>query len=106
MAVWGYRPGIANVDDYRKHPENWLPVSWQPSADRYFSSEIRIEVANKMGVLAAVAAAVAGNDTNIERVSLEERDAETSSLTFELKFTDRKHLARIIRVIRAGECPR
>ncbi|MBK6597168.1 MAG: bifunctional (p)ppGpp synthetase/guanosine-3',5'-bis(diphosphate) 3'-pyrophosphohydrolase [Proteobacteria bacterium] len=95
-----HREDCANVDDYRKHPENWLPVSWQPSADRYFSSEIRIEVANKMGVLAAVAAAVAGNDTNIERVSLEERDAETSSLTFELKVTDRKHLARIIRVIR------
>ncbi|HPF25184.1 MAG TPA: bifunctional (p)ppGpp synthetase/guanosine-3',5'-bis(diphosphate) 3'-pyrophosphohydrolase [Steroidobacteraceae bacterium] len=95
-----HREDCANVADYRKHPENWLPVSWQPAADRYFSSAIRIEVANKMGVLAAVAAAVSSNDTNIERVSLEERDSETSSLTFELKVSDRKHLARIMRVIR------
>ncbi|MCB1624607.1 MAG: RelA/SpoT family protein [Pseudomonadales bacterium] len=95
-----HREECANVDDYRKHPENWLPVSWHAAADRHFSSEIRIEVANKMGVLAAVAAAVSGTDTNIERVSFEERDAETSLLIFELKVADRQHLARVIRVIR------
>ena len=89
-----------NVEDYRKHPEKWLPVTWQTAPDRQFSSEIRVDVANRMGVLAAVAAAVAGTETNIDHVELNERDAETSVLTFELKVRDRRHLARILRVIR------
>jgi GTP diphosphokinase / guanosine-3',5'-bis(diphosphate) 3'-diphosphatase len=95
-----HREDCANVDDYRKHPENWLPVSWQAAADRLFSCEIRVDVANKMGVLAAVAAAISGNDTNIERVAVEERDSDTSALVFEIRVRDRKHLARIVRVIR------
>jgi len=95
-----HRERCVNVEDYRKHPEKWLPVSWQTSPDRLFSSEIRVEVANRMGVLAAVAAAIASTETNIDHVSLEERDADTSVLVFELKVRDRKHLARIVRTIR------
>ena len=53
-----HRENCVNVEDYRKHPENWLPVAWQATTDKVFSSEIRVDVANKMGVLAAVAAAI------------------------------------------------
>ena len=96
-----HRENCANVDDYRKHPENWLTVTWDKAADRLFNSEIRIEVANKMGVLAAVAAAIAQTETNIDHVSLEERDADMSILEFNLKVRDRAHLARIVRMLRA-----
>src|SRR5262249_22725815 len=53
-----HRENCVNVEDYRKHPEKWLPVTWQTSPDRLFSSEVRVEVANRTGVLAAVAAAI------------------------------------------------
>jgi (p)ppGpp synthase/HD superfamily hydrolase len=56
-----------------------------------------IEVANRPGVLAAVAAAIGSTETNIERVSVEERDSDSSELVFELKVNDRKHLARRMR---------
>jgi guanosine-3',5'-bis(diphosphate) 3'-pyrophosphohydrolase len=95
-----HRENCVNVEDYRKHPEKWLPVTWQTVPERLFSSEIRIEVANRTGVLAAVAAAVASTETNIDHVSVEERDSDTSVLVFELKVHDRKHLARIVRMIR------
>jgi GTP pyrophosphokinase len=95
-----HRENCVNVEDYRKHPEKWLPVTWQTSPDRLFSSEVRVEVANRTGVLAAVAAAISSTDTNIDRVSVEERDSDTSELVFELKVHDRKHLARIVRMIR------
>ncbi|MGQ0833621.1 MAG: RelA/SpoT family protein [Gammaproteobacteria bacterium] len=95
-----HRENCVNVEDYRKHPEKWLPVAWQTGPDRFFSSEIRVEVANRMGVLAAVAAAISSTETNIDHVSVEERDSDTSALVFELKVRDRKHLARIVRVIR------
>ncbi len=95
-----HRDNCVNVEDYRKHPEKWLPVSWQTAPDRMFSSEIRIYVVNRTGVLAAVAAAIASTDSSIDHVSIDEHDSETSVLTFEIKVRDRKHLARIVRVIR------
>jgi (p)ppGpp synthase/HD superfamily hydrolase len=95
-----HRENCVNVEDYRKHPENWLPVSWQTTSDKLFSSEIRVDVANKMGVLAAVAAAISSGDTNIERVAVEEKDADSSSLVFELRVRNREHLARVVKTIR------
>ncbi len=95
-----HRETCANVADYRKHPENWIPVIWEADLQRMFGSELRVEVQNRMGVLAAVAAAIAGTETNIDHVELEERDAETSVLMFEVNVRDRRHLARIVRVIR------
>jgi GTP diphosphokinase / guanosine-3',5'-bis(diphosphate) 3'-diphosphatase len=95
-----HRENCVNVEDYRKHPEKWLPVSWQITPEREFSSEIRVYVANRTGVLAAVAAAIASTETNIDHVSIDEQDSDASILTFELRVQDRKHLARIVRVIR------
>jgi GTP pyrophosphokinase len=95
-----HRENCVNVEDYRKHPEKWLPVAWQAGPDRPFSSQIRVDVKNRMGVLAAVAAAISGTETNIDHVTVEERDGDTSTLVFELKVRDRRQLARIMRTIR------
>jgi GTP pyrophosphokinase len=95
-----HRETCSNVEDYRKHPEKWLPVSWQHKPGRLFLSEIRIETVNKMGVLAAVSAAIAGTHTNVIHVTIETRDAETSAQVFVLEVADRKHLARVMRVVR------
>jgi (p)ppGpp synthase/HD superfamily hydrolase len=83
-----------------KHPEKWISVTWAEKTERMFGSELRVEVANRMGVLAAVASAIAGTETNIDHVELEERDPQTSVLVFEVRVRDRKHLAKVIRVIR------
>ncbi len=95
-----HRQNCGNLADYRKQPEKWLPVAWESHPGRLFSSEIQLEIDNRVGVLAAVAASIAGTGTNIDHVTLEERDAATSALTFELKVRDRKHLAHVIRTIR------
>jgi len=95
-----HRDNCVNVEDYRKHPEKWLPVSWQTAPDRLFAAEIRVFVANRTGVLAAVAAAIASTETNIDHVSIDEQDSDTAVLAFELRVRDRRHLARLMRVIR------
>jgi GTP diphosphokinase / guanosine-3',5'-bis(diphosphate) 3'-diphosphatase len=95
-----HRDTCANVEDYHKHPDKWLPVSWQHKAGRLFLSEIRIETVTRMGVLAAVSAAIAGTQTNVSTVSIEQRDAEISVIVFVLEVVDRKHLARVMRVVR------
>src|SRR6204780_2117429 len=95
-----HRETCVNVEDYSKHPEKWLPVTWQATPDRLFTSQIHVDVPNRMGILAAVAAAIAATETNIERVSVEERESETSVLDFELRVRDRAQLAIVIRSVR------
>jgi len=51
-------------------------------------------------VLAAVAAAIASAETNIDHVSIDEQVSDTAVLTFELRVRDRRHLARLVRIIR------
>jgi len=95
-----HREACGNLSSFRKQPEKWISVTWQPATDRLFHVEIKIEVTNRMGVLARVAAAIAGTQTNIDRVSVVERDSDTSTLIFELLVHDRRHLARVIRAVR------
>jgi RelA/SpoT family (p)ppGpp synthetase len=96
-----HREACGNLSSFRKQPEKWVSVTWQPATDRFFHVEIKAEVTNRMGVLARVASAIAATQTNIDRVSVVERDSDTSTITFELLVHDRRHLARVIRAIRS-----
>jgi GTP diphosphokinase / guanosine-3',5'-bis(diphosphate) 3'-diphosphatase len=95
-----HRETCANVDDYRKQPDKWLPVTWQHKPGRLFLAEVRIEIVNRMGMLAALSAAIAGTQTNVSHVSIEQRDAETQVIVFIVEVADRAQLARIMRVVR------
>ncbi|MFM1886394.1 MAG: hypothetical protein RL026_1551 [Pseudomonadota bacterium] len=94
-----HRDACANVEGYQKHPEKWQPVSWQPGLTRFFSSEVRIETANRVGILAAISAAIAGMQTNISQALVEQRDGDVAVITLGLEVRDRVHLARIVRAI-------
>jgi GTP diphosphokinase / guanosine-3',5'-bis(diphosphate) 3'-diphosphatase len=95
-----HRDTCGNVEDYHKHPENWQPVAWQEDLNRYFSAEVRIEAANKIGMLASISAAIAGTDTNIGHATVEQRDGDVSLIKLEVEVKDRMHLARVVRTIR------
>jgi (p)ppGpp synthase/HD superfamily hydrolase len=95
-----HRDTCGNVEDYHKHPEKWQPVTWQANLNRYFSAEVRIEAANKIGMLASISAAIAGTGTNIGDARVEVRDGDVSLFRLEVEVKDRKHLARVVRTIR------
>ncbi len=95
-----HREACGNLASFRKQPEQWIPVAWQAATDRLFHVEIRVDVTNRMGVLASVASAIASTKTNIDRVSVVERDTDTSTLIFEMMVHDRKQLASVIRAVR------
>ena len=96
-----HREGCGNLAEFRKQPDKWIPVQWEERLDRTFLVEIRTEVKNKLGVLAAIAANISSTQTNIEHVSVVERDGEISSITFLLQVVDSAHLDRVMRSIRA-----
>ncbi len=94
-----HREECGNLGEFRKQPDKWIPVEWERDLDRTFSVEIRAEVRNRLGVLAAVAANISATETNIEHVQVVERDGDTSSLTFLLQISDTQHLDRVMRSI-------
>ena len=63
--------------------------------------DIRIEVENRKGILATVAAAISGLDVNIDGVGIVDRDGINSELAFTIEVTGRTHLAQVFRRIRA-----
>ncbi len=95
-----HRESCGNLRSYRKQPDKWLSVSWQAGVDRLYAVEVRVEVANRVGVLAALASDIAGTQTNIDHVSMLESDTDASTIIFELQVRDRKHLAKVIKSVR------
>ena len=59
-----------------------------------------MNVNNKRGVLATVAATIADADANINSVEMKERDDRQTSLRFIIEVKNRVHLAKVIRKIR------
>ena len=90
-----------NVREFRNNPERWIDVQWEPDIKNTFSVDIRVDTANQRGVLATVASVIAEQGSNIENVSIDERDGLYSSMIFTISVRDRVHLAQIIRRVRA-----
>ena len=89
-----------NLTDFRRRPEKWIDVEWQPGIKGEFPAEIRVDVSNQKGVLATIAAEISETGSNIENVSIEERDGLDTSMNFTVAVHDRAHLARVMRCIR------
>ena len=92
-----------NVVRYRKHPEQWIDVQWEKDIKGIYPVYVRVEVKNRRGVLASVAAAIAEQEANIDSVSFDDRDGQYTSMDFTVEVRDRVHLAHIMRRVRALE---
>jgi guanosine-3',5'-bis(diphosphate) 3'-pyrophosphohydrolase len=95
-----HRDHCNNVAGYRKNPEKWIEVEWEPHVNADFSAELRLDVANRRGVLATIAAAISATDSNIETINTSERDGNTTTVHLLLNVHDRAHLARVMRQLR------
>jgi guanosine-3',5'-bis(diphosphate) 3'-pyrophosphohydrolase len=95
-----HRLECPNVAEYRKSPDRWVAIGWDREVAGDFSVAIRIEVENRPGVLAQVAAAIAQAESNIDRVEYLERDSNIAVLRFGIDVTDSRHLDEVIRGVR------
>lgn len=95
-----HRDNCKNVTSYKKSPEKWIEVEWEQNIDSDFSAELRLDVINKRGVLATIAAAISATDTNIETINTSERDGNATIVYLLLNVRDRAHLARVMRRLR------
>ena len=95
-----HRAECGNVTELRKSPERWVPIGWGREVSGEYSVLLRVDVENKPGVLAQVAAAIAEATANIDNVEYLERDLRSAAIRFSIDVHDRKHLADVIRRVR------
>ncbi len=79
--------------------EQWLDVVWDRQITRPFDVSIKLIVANRRGVLAKVASAIAEAESNIENVNFS-NEGEYTAIYFTLQVSNRVHLANIMRNLR------
>jgi GTP diphosphokinase / guanosine-3',5'-bis(diphosphate) 3'-diphosphatase len=95
-----HRLECPNMVEFRKSPERWVPVGWDLAVEGDYRAGLRVEVDNKPGVLAKVAAAIAETQSNIDNVEYQDRDAQMAVMHFNIEVRNRKHLADVIRRVR------
>jgi guanosine-3',5'-bis(diphosphate) 3'-pyrophosphohydrolase len=95
-----HRMECSNLPELQKSPERWVPVDWDREVEGDFRAGLRVEVLNKPGVLAQVAAAIAEAESNIDNVEYQERDLRMAVMHFGIEVKHRKHLADVMRRVR------
>lgn len=95
-----HRMECPNLPELQKNPERWVPVDWDREVEGDFRAGLRVEVLNKPGVLAQVAAAIAEAESNIDNVEYQERDLRMAVMHFGIEVKHRKHLADVMRRVR------
>ena len=84
----------------RGDPDKWIDVEWDPDTDRMFDVTIRVVVLDQRGVLAKVAAAIAGAGCNIANVSVDTDRSLYATNLFTVQVSNRMHLAKMMRALR------
>jgi len=96
-----HHQGCRNVAESKKNNRNWLEVAWASKTEGQFVVEIRVEVLNQRGALAAIASAISAVDSNIENITMDDHDGHTSTDFIRLAVADRLHLSKVMRKLRA-----
>jgi len=78
-----------------------VDVEWSPDVQGVFETGIRLLVADRRGLLADLAMAIADADANIDTVSMERPDGgDVLAMFFGVQVRDRRHLAQVLRSLR------
>jgi guanosine-3',5'-bis(diphosphate) 3'-pyrophosphohydrolase len=96
-----HRANCNNMLEMLGDPERTTPLRWAEAPRGEFSVELLVDIENRKGVIAALANTVSALDINIEKITMEERDAELSQIRLVLGIGNRVGLARVIRRLRA-----
>jgi GTP pyrophosphokinase len=84
----------------RADPERWIDLQWAEDSSGQFAARLAVSAANERGTLARIAVAIAEAESNIVSVGMEDENAEQAQLNFKLQVRDRRHLARVMRMLR------
>jgi GTP pyrophosphokinase len=86
-----------------RNMENGLEVEWKAQPGQLFRTGIEVRSHNVRGMLARVTRGIADASSSIEDLKLKQRGGAMTELLFLVEVEDRKHLASVLRSIKAVE---
>jgi len=89
-----------NLGELSKRADKLVPIHWDDKVSGQFSAALRLDTENRPGVLASLAAVIADEESNINDVSVAERDGRYSTICFTLEVRHRHNLSRILNRLR------
>jgi len=89
-----------NVTDFRESAIKCMELSWAEEVGGEFTVDLRVHLEQQKGIIALLATKTNSLDANIEKISVEDKDARFSVVRLEIAVRNRVHLARIMRRLR------
>jgi RelA/SpoT family (p)ppGpp synthetase len=89
-----------NIIEILNNPEKCMYLRWSRHIEGDFQTELRIELENVRGMMAILAAKIADAEVNIDKISMEDREANFCVVNLTLSVKDRVHLAHVMKRIR------
>ncbi|MDH3001746.1 bifunctional GTP diphosphokinase/guanosine-3',5'-bis pyrophosphate 3'-pyrophosphohydrolase [Pasteurella multocida] len=97
-----HHEACANLKHRKDNPEHYMPVEWEQSDNMIdFEAELRIELINQQGALPNLTTLISSLGSNIQSIWTEEQEGRLYQIVVLLTVKDTKHLANIIRKIKA-----
>ena len=81
----------------------WLEVEWEMQPDQMFHTGVIVNARNERGMLANITKCIADASSGIDDLKLQQRGGEVSELLFLIEVADRRHLAAVLRALKAIE---
>lgn len=91
-------PNISEIR--RRAARDLIPARWTTTTQGEFRTTLVINVNRRKGILAEIASEVTAANAGVENISVEERNAEVSTMAMGITVKNRTHLARVMRRLR------
>jgi len=95
-----HRENCNNLSELRDNRERFIALRWDEEIEGDYAVELRIEVANRRGMIAVLATRINSMGVNIEKISTDDKDYQFTYVDLEILVRDRIHLARIMKRLR------
>ncbi|GAA6167116.1 RelA/SpoT family protein [Sessilibacter corallicola] len=96
-----HQEGCRNLAEIRnKKPDSISSITWADHVQGEFPVALKVEVASERGIIASMATRISEQGAGIEKIQVNERDAQNMVVQLTLNVANRKHLANIMRRIR------
>lgn len=88
-----------NLAHYHHQMDKCVALEWEEKIDRDFSVDLKVDLVNRRGSLAALTLAISEAESNIQNIRAQESDKHHFHVDITLSVHDRSHLARVLHKI-------
>lgn len=95
-----HRENCRNLAVIRDNPEKCLGLEWAEDISGEYKVTLQVQMQRQRGLVARLAGITSSVQVGIDRVSIDERDAQLATLRLDIRVANRLHLARLMRRIK------